>query len=112
MADILGIILQSVIILLGVIPLYITIKIMGGEVTFLTAFGVKLFAAILSGVLIFFVGDVGIIITSGLMFVVYKFVFQLGVVKTIIAFIVEGIFMFLAMLGLVMLGIGAAMSFA
>jgi hypothetical protein len=101
--------LLPLVFLLPVIPLYIVVKILGGEITFLKAIGVKLAGLILAIIGSFVLGGLGPIIITVLMIIVYKMAFHLGVFRAIIAWILETVVMVgLVILMIVFLGLSLA----
>jgi hypothetical protein len=100
-------------ILLGTIPTYIAIKIMGSEAGILKVFFMKIIlAAVYVGSALFIPeGALGIIsaIAEGILeFILYKFVFDLSSFKVVITMVIEGVMKFLVTLALLALGIGIA----
>jgi hypothetical protein len=104
-----GLIAKCLVMLFGAIPLYIAVRILGGEASFLKALLVKLAgAAVFFGVSLFYGPAAGL--ASGLLLLIlYRAVFDLSTVKAIIAFVIEEIVVILAILGLIALGIGISL---
>ena len=105
------VVLSAVLTLLGAIPLYFALKIMGGDVSFGKVLLVKIIGGVLNFVLNLFIGSTGNIISSLIMLPAYRWVFKLGTVKVIIAWVIETVFIVGIILLLGFLGVAAINSF-
>ena len=89
MVELLTIIVTAAAFLLGFIPLYIAVKILGGEVTILRAIIVKVIGTVLLAILTLFLGIYGPIIAAVAMLLVYIFWFDLSFGRAILAWVIE-----------------------
>jgi hypothetical protein len=103
MADIMTIIVTGAAFLLGFLPLYLAVKILGGEITLLRAIFTKLIGTVILAVLTVFLGIYGLIIAAVFMLLVYIFWFDLSFGRAILAWVIELAIVIVAIVGLVVL---------
>jgi len=99
--DYTAILLIGSIFLIGVIPLYLAIKIMGGEATILRIILAKLSGLVIGALGSLFLGVIGGVTSLIITILIYKVVFDLGFLRTIIVWLIEAAIM----VGLVILAI-------
>ncbi len=80
-----------------IFPLYLTVKLLGGKITLLTAFAIKILAFLLAIVVTVAFGGIGPILMAIMLIIVYRFAFRIGIIRAFLAWLVEG-FMLLALL--------------
>ena len=93
--------------IVGILPLYIIVKILGGEITLLKALGIKIVAAVIAVLLSLFLGSIGPLVVAVAMIILYKAAFNLGTIRALIAWFLEGVVLVLLVLLLSFLGIVA-----
>ncbi|MFC1722848.1 hypothetical protein ACFL0V_01800 [Nanoarchaeota archaeon] len=82
-----------IVILVPILPLYLAIKVLGGEASFLRVLVIKLLELPLIIGLILLIGPLGGLAGFATMFLIYKFAFQLSFKQTIKAWTLEGTIM-------------------
>ncbi|MBW2997455.1 hypothetical protein KY349_03910 [Candidatus Woesearchaeota archaeon] len=86
-------IVLAIVFVVGVLPLYLIVRIFGGNITLLKALGIKIVAAIVSILLALFLGSLGPLIIAIVMILIYKAAFNLSILKAFFAWLLEGIVM-------------------
>jgi hypothetical protein len=100
-------IVLAIVFVVGVLPLYLIVRIFGGNITLLKALGIKIVAAIVSILLALVLGSLGPLIIAIVMILIYKAAFNLSILKAFFAWLLEGIVMAVIVFLLVFLGIVA-----
>ncbi|MBW2971631.1 hypothetical protein KY359_01215 [Candidatus Woesearchaeota archaeon] len=100
-------IIATALFVLGFFPLYLALKIMGGDASLGKVFLVKLIGGVVYFALHFFLGAIGGAITTLIMLFVYRWIFDMGTIKVIIAWFIETVFTVGAILLLGFLGVVA-----
>jgi hypothetical protein len=78
-----------VLLFLGCIPLFIAVKVLDGDATFLKVVSIKLLAVIISAVLSIFLGILGAPLGVIIMLFIYMYAFKLGFFKALFAWLIE-----------------------
>ena len=98
-------IILAVVFVVSVLPLYLIVRIFGGNITLLKALGIKIVAAIVGILLALFLGSLGPLIIAIVMILIYKAAFDLSMIKAFFAWLLEGIVMALIVFLLVFFGV-------
>jgi hypothetical protein len=98
--------------LIGTLPLYLAVHVLGGDATFVKVLIVKIAAAVLAVVLTVFLNKIGALIAGVLTLFIYKFMFDLGFFRAIMAWLIEGVFMVVLVFLASYLGIAAVSGLA
>ncbi|HII72380.1 TPA: hypothetical protein HA265_06515 [Candidatus Woesearchaeota archaeon] len=95
------------IFLVPILPLYILVRVFGGEASILRVIGVKVAGLILSVVLGMLLGGIAGIASFIIMLFVYKAVFQIGFGKALLIWVLDLVLMaVLLIVALILLGAG------
>lgn len=81
----------GLIFLLGVFPLWFLIKIMGGRVSLLRAFAIKIAAIIITILLSMAFGFWGPLLVAIFLIVLYMVAFRIGIIRAFLAWLLEGV---------------------
>jgi hypothetical protein len=82
--------LIALIFILGVFPLYLIVKILGGRVSLIKALVIKVAAVIITLLLSMAFGVIGPIIVAIVLIALYMFAFRIGVIRAFLAWLLEG----------------------
>ncbi|MBW2964773.1 hypothetical protein KY363_04905 [Candidatus Woesearchaeota archaeon] len=99
--------LIALIFLLGAFPLYILVKLMGGRVSLIKALIIKVAAVIITLLLSIAFGVIGPIITAIFLIIFYALAFRMGLIRSFIAWLLEGVVLAAVIFTLGALGIAA-----
>ena len=99
------VIILAAVFVVGVLPLYLIVSVLGGNITLLKAAGIKILAAIASLLLALFLGSLGPLIIAIVMILIYKAAFDLSIIRAFFAWLLEGVIMALIVFLLVFFGI-------
>jgi len=72
-------------------PLYLLVKLMGGRITLVNAFIIKVVCALLIFLISLLFGAIGPLVVALLLIGVYMFAFRIGIIRAFIAWILEGV---------------------
>lgn len=99
--------LIALIFLLGAFPLYILVKLLGGRVSMIKALIVKVAAVVIVLLLSMAFGIIGPIITAVFLVIFYSLAFRMGLIRSFIAWLLEGVVLAAVIFTLGALGIAA-----
>ncbi|MBN1544194.1 hypothetical protein JW898_01895 [Candidatus Woesearchaeota archaeon] len=94
----------AAVFLIGTLPLHIAVRILGGDVSFLKVILVKVAAAVVAGILTNFLGIIGALIAGIATLFIYKLIFDLSLIRAIIAWVIETLVMIGLVVVVVLLG--------
>ncbi|MFC1741797.1 hypothetical protein ACFL3V_04650 [Nanoarchaeota archaeon] len=83
--------LIALIFILGVFPLYIIVKLLGGRVSMFRALLIKVAAVIITLLLSMAFGLVGPLIVAIVLILLYRLAFDMGIIRSFIAWLLEGV---------------------
>jgi len=79
------------IFILGIFPLYIIIKLLGGRVSMIKALVIKVAAVIITLLLSMAFGFIGPLVVAIVLIVLYMFAFRIGIIRAFLAWLLEGV---------------------
>ena len=88
-----ALLLLLLILLILIFPLYLTVKLLGGRITLLTALAIKVVAFLLALLIAIAFGAVGPLIIALVLILLYRFAFRIGIIRAFIAWLLEGVVM-------------------
>jgi hypothetical protein len=83
--------LIALIFLLGVFPLYIIVKLLGGKVSIIKALVIKVAAVVITLLLSMAFGIAGPIVVALILMVLYMVAFRIGIIRAFLAWLLEGV---------------------
>ncbi|MBW2971632.1 hypothetical protein KY359_01220 [Candidatus Woesearchaeota archaeon] len=83
--------LIALIFILGIFPLYIIVKLLGGRVSILKALVIKIAAVVITLLLSMAFGLVGPLLVAICLIVLYMFAFRIGIIRAFLAWLLEGV---------------------
>lgn len=83
--------LIALIFILGVFPLYIIVKLLGGRVSLIKALVIKVAAVIITLLLSIAFGWVGPLLVAICLIILYMTAFRIGIIRAFIAWLLEGV---------------------
>ncbi len=96
------------IFIITVFPLYLTVKLLGGKISILSALAIKVVAFLLAILIAIAFGAVGPLIIALCLIILYRFAFRIGIIRAFFAWLFEGIVMLALLFLLSNLGIATA----
>jgi hypothetical protein len=99
--------LIALIFILGILPLYIIVKLLGGRVSLLRALIIKVAAIVITLLLSIAFGWVGPLIVAIVLILLYRLAFNIGIIRAFLAWLLEGVVLAALIFVLGALGIAA-----
>ncbi len=97
--------LLGLIFLLGIFPLYFIVKLLGGRVSVMKALVIKVAAVIITVLLSIAFGVIGPIVVAFVLIILYMAAFRMGVIRAFLAWLLEGVVLFLVIFVLGLVGL-------
>ena len=101
-------VLLLLILLILIFPLYLTVKLLGGKITLISALAIKVVAFLLALLIAIAFGAVGPLIIALVLILLYRFAFRIGIIRAFIAWLCEGVVMLALLFLLNNLGVATA----
>jgi hypothetical protein len=79
------------IFILGIFPLYIIVKLLGGRVSLIKALVIKVAAVVITLLLSMAFGIIGPLVVAVVLIVLYMFAFRIGIIRALLAWLLEGV---------------------
>ena len=79
------------IFILGIFPLYIIVKLLGGRVSLIKALVIKVAAVVITLLLSMAFGIIGPLVVAVVLIVFYMFAFRIGIIRALLAWLLEGV---------------------
>ena len=79
------------IFILGIFPLYLIVKLLGGRVSLIKALVIKVAAVIITLLLSMAFGFIGPLVVAIFLIVLYMFAFRIGIIRALLAWLLEGV---------------------
>ena len=99
--------LIALIFILGVFPLYLIVKLLGGRVTLMRALLIKVAAVIVTLLLSLVFGVIGPLVVAIFLMVMYMMAFRIGIIRAFLTWLLEGVVLAALIFALNVLGIAA-----
>lgn len=99
--------LIAIVFILGVFPLYIIVKVLGGRVTLMRALLIKIAAVVVTLLLSMVFGFVGPLIVAIALMAMYMFAFRIGIIRAFLTWLLEGVVLAALIFALNVFGIAA-----
>jgi hypothetical protein len=99
--------LIALIFILGVFPLYVIVKVLGGRVTLMRALLIKVAAVVVTLLLSLVFGAIGPILVAIFLMVIYMMAFRIGVIRAFLTWLLEVVVLAALIFALNVLGIAA-----
>jgi hypothetical protein len=99
--------LIALIFILGIFPLYIIVKLLGGRVTLMRALLIKVAAVVVTLLLSMVFGVIGPLVVAIALMAMYMFAFRIGIIRAFLTWLLEGVALAALVFALNLLGIAA-----
>lgn len=96
------------IFIITVFPLYLTVKLLGGRITLLSALAIKVVAFLLALLIAVALGAIGPLLIALVLILLYRFAFRIGIIRAFLAWLLEGLALLAILFLLNNLGIATA----
>ena len=83
--------LIALIFILGIFPLYIIVKLLGGRVSLFRALIIKIAAVVITLLLSMAFGAIGPLIVAIVLILLYRSAFDIGIIRAFLAWLLEGV---------------------
>ncbi|MFC1722695.1 hypothetical protein ACFL0V_01005 [Nanoarchaeota archaeon] len=100
--------LLLLIFIITIFPLYLTVKLLGGKITLLSALGIKIVAFLLALLIAVALGAVGPLLIALALIILYRFAFRIGIIRAFLAWFLEGVVMVALLYIMTHMGIATA----
>jgi hypothetical protein len=99
--------LIALIFILGIFPLYIIVKLLGGRVSMMRALLIKVAAVVITLLLSMVFGVIGPLFVAIVLIMLYMFAFRIGIIRAFLTWLLEGVVLAALIFALNVFGIAA-----